>query len=162
MITESHFRMQMAYIDPMELPGDLIGVADKLDIARDRTGFALFPNILPPVSSSVAPRIYFAEHEPQTLSELFYHSSINTVAMRLDQAAAFVITYATQMRKAPGRAHPVWIPVIEDQNRLGVLRLFFRDNGKFDLFAYAHDDTSRWEGGEKYLVAYHKFGTEHA
>jgi len=146
-------------IDVMNLPGDLNGLADKLGRKRDRTGFAMFQHQLPLASARVVPRLYCTDKHPSyALSDLFEHTSLNTVAMHLDQAAAFVIGYTQQMRKEEARAHTIWIPTRQNQERLTVLRLYVRANGTFELFAYAPDDPSTWAGGDDYLVAYHTFG----
>lgn len=161
MITEKHFKALMEAIDPMSLPDDLSGVADRLNVNRDRTGFALFPNQLAYTSERVVPKLYRTdEKETYILKDLFRHASLNIVPMHMNQAAAFVIAYVNQMRGTPTRAHTVWVPVNGNQYALNitVLRLFFRANGKFEMFAYAHDDPSRWAGGDDYLVAYHVYG----
>lgn len=149
----------MKPMDVMTLPGDLNGVADQLNIKRDRIGFAMFPHLLPLASPRVVPRLCCTEKHPSyALSDLFEHASLNTVPMHLDQAAAFVIGYTRQMRKEEARAHTIWIPTRQNQERLTVLRLYVRANGSFELFAYAPDDPSSWAGGDDYLVAYHTFG----
>jgi hypothetical protein len=147
-------------IDVMPLPGDLNGVADKLDIKRDRAGFATFPHQLPLASTRVVPRLYCTDEKTShALGDFFWKPSLNILPMDLDQAAAFVIVYTQQMRKAEVRAHTIWIPTRQNQERLTVLRLYVRANGTFELFAYAPDDPSSWAGGDDYLVAYHMFGT---
>jgi hypothetical protein len=146
-------------IDVMTLPGDLNGVADQLNIRRDRTGFAMFAHPLPLASPRVVPQLYCANEKTlYVLDDFFWSPSLNIVPMHLDQAAAFVIGYTQQMRKTEARAHTVWIPTRQNQERLTVLRLYIRANGTFELFAYAPDDPSNWTGGDDYLVAYHRFG----
>jgi len=159
MLTEINFKVQLIPVDPQELPEDLTGVAKKFGIDPDRAGFAKFEHQLPHTSARVVPRLYRTdENMSYVLGDLFNHVTPNVFPMRIDQAASFVIRYIQQMQEARKHAHTVWIPVRHNQ-RLTVLRLYFRADGTFELFAYAPDDSSRWAGGDDYLVAYHMLGT---